>query len=147
MTTIVYDHKTRTIAYDSRVTQGSMITNDNYEKSHEVGELRFFMAGDLGHLHRGIEVFTESFVNDNYPNIVGFVWDKESRQLWEIGSDAQDKDYYKCLLDKDCSYAIGSGSRIALGAMDAGKTAKEAMKIVMGRDTHTGGKIRVFKIK
>ena len=43
-------------------------------------------------------------------------------------------------------YAIGSGASYALGAMDAGATAKEAVKIA-SRDVYTGGIIRTHKLK
>lgn len=35
--------------------------------------------------------------------------------------------------------AIGSGSSVAIGAMDAGKSAKEAVLIACKRDIHSGG--------
>lgn len=40
-------------------------------------------------------------------------------------------------------WACGSGSEYALGAMDAGASAKEAVEIAMQRDPNTGGKIVV----
>lgn len=38
-------------------------------------------------------------------------------------------------------FAIGSGWELALGAMAAGKSAEQAIKIAMLHDTHTGGKV------
>lgn len=41
-------------------------------------------------------------------------------------------------------WASGSGSNIALGAMDAGATAIEAVKIACKRDIYTGGKVQSY---
>jgi ATP-dependent protease HslVU (ClpYQ) peptidase subunit len=49
-------------------------------------------------------------------------------------------------ISPETAYAIGSGAAFAMGAMDAGATAKEAVKIAC-RDVYTGGKIRTYKIK
>jgi len=42
---------------------------------------------------------------------------------------------------------LGSGRDFAIAAMDHGKSAKEAVKYAMTRDTYTGGRIRVFNVK
>jgi ATP-dependent protease HslVU (ClpYQ) peptidase subunit len=44
-------------------------------------------------------------------------------------------------------YAIGSGGSYAMGAMLAGATAKEAVKIAMKLDVDTGGKIKSMRVK
>jgi ATP-dependent protease HslVU (ClpYQ) peptidase subunit len=44
-------------------------------------------------------------------------------------------------------YAIGTGGTIALAAMDAGATAKEAVKIGIKRDPSSGGKITTVRLK
>ena len=43
--------------------------------------------------------------------------------------------------------AWGSGSMYALGAMDQGATALEALRIAMKRDPGTGGKIRTLTLE
>ena len=45
-----------------------------------------------------------------------------------------------------CS-AQGSGFKLAIGAMDAGATPEEAVKIAVKRDICTGGRVHTFKIK
>lgn len=42
-------------------------------------------------------------------------------------------------------FAYGSGAEIALGAMLAGASAEEAVKLAAERDTNTGGEITVLK--
>jgi hypothetical protein len=44
-------------------------------------------------------------------------------------------------------HAVGSGSELAIGAMSAGASAKEALKIASQYDIYTGGKLRTKKIK
>lgn len=43
-------------------------------------------------------------------------------------------------------YAIGSGSDFAMGAMLAGKSAKDAVKIAAKLDCYTGGPIKVLSL-
>jgi ATP-dependent protease HslVU (ClpYQ) peptidase subunit len=49
-------------------------------------------------------------------------------------------------LDGRSCDAIGSGEEYAIGAMDAGLSAKDAVKIACNRDIYSGGRIRTFKI-
>ena len=46
----------------------------------------------------------------------------------------------------DFPIALGSGRRLAMMAMDCGKTAEEAVKMTTKRDINTGGTIRTYKI-
>lgn len=48
-------------------------------------------------------------------------------------------------IGKPC--AIGSGSDFAMGAMLAGKSATEAVRIAIKLDPHSGGKVRSLKVK
>ena len=43
--------------------------------------------------------------------------------------------------------AVGSGACFAIAAMDCGKSAKEALEIARKRDSGTGGRIRMMRIK
>jgi hypothetical protein len=51
---------------------------------------------------------------------------------------------YSDALEAPC--AFGSGGDIALGAMLAKATAEQAVMLVAGRTTHTGGAIRTYNI-
>ena len=62
--------------------------------------------------------------------------------IFTIGVD--DGDLWKFKERGIC--AIGSGGCYALAAMDAGATAKESVKIAIGRDIYSGGRIRTFKV-
>jgi len=41
-------------------------------------------------------------------------------------------------------FAVGSGRNLALGAMEAGATAEEAVKVAIARDCYSGGEITVL---
>jgi 20S proteasome alpha/beta subunit len=60
--------------------------------------------------------------------------------LWEYEGEAwvkQDPGYY----------ATGSGSPYAFAAMDAGASAKEAVRIAIKRDANSGGRVQSLKLK
>lgn len=48
---------------------------------------------------------------------------------------------------KSKNYAIGCGMDLALGAMEAGATAEQAVAIAIKRSTNCGGKIQSIKLK
>lgn len=50
-------------------------------------------------------------------------------------------------LGQDVPASIGSGSVLALAAMDAGASAEDAVKIAMKRDVYSGGEITVVKLE
>jgi 20S proteasome alpha/beta subunit len=48
MTTIVYDHKNKQIACDSRATSGSLIVSDNLKKYIKKDGIIYFLCGKQG---------------------------------------------------------------------------------------------------
>jgi ATP-dependent protease HslVU (ClpYQ) peptidase subunit len=99
--------------------------------------------------------------------IVGFAgnaynWDEFARWLVDGGDRPQVHDGFGCLVLKPdgsitsidqhgrefpevAPAAIGSGATLAIGAMDAGKSAADAVKIACARDIYSGGSITVLK--
>jgi hypothetical protein len=81
---------------------------------------------------------------------------REFSGKWDVTIiGAKDGKVIRCGVDQGvvwsepCSIpdAAGSGSRFAFTAMDMGATAKQAIQMAMKRDTGTGGKIHVFKVR
>lgn len=137
MTTIIYDHEKREIAFDSRITRGSTICSDDYCKKHQKNNVVFITAG--------YEAEVQRFISD-YPNLEG-AYDcdgamVENGKVYSFGF--QDGRFLR--LQLNFSEAWGSGQDHALTALDLGKSAKEAVKYAMKRDCGTGGKIRVMKV-
>ena len=122
MTTIVYDHKNKQIACDSRGTQGDVIASDNIIKFREKGDYIWFMCG----VASSIDTFITHFeaLKDCAPNI-------DTSGIFVFDGCA-----YQACIDEDVfreellgfSTAAGSGGEFALAALDHGKTAKEAVE-------------------
>jgi len=142
MTTIAY--KDGIIATDGRIRNDDIVATDDREKRYEVdGGFIFFAGSDrtidalqaLGSFAAGAEVgsscWNAFFVNDNGDLYLcgaedGKVWMEKDRDLMPT--------------------AIGSGTHLALAAMDMGLTAAEAVEYASTRDTATGGTIREWRV-
>jgi len=147
MTTIVY--KEGIIAYDSRLTQADTIVSDKYNKLFKKKGVRFILAGaecdfekfiDFYFVHRSEEKIP---INDVKFSCEGFIVD--TGKLY-IGECEPGQGYWtsKCKLNEH--WALGAGCDFALGAMDAGASAIEALRIAKSRNTLTGGKLRSIKV-
>lgn len=138
MTTMAYHHGDKQIAIDSRTTSGSLINTDKATKLYKINKCILFLCGSLS----DIEIFISE-----YPDIKtkvdcgGFLI--ENKIAYGINeTDGKLNKYTLTYNDTD-----GSGYAYAIAAMDFGKSAKDAIKYAMTRDTHTGGKVRVFNVK
>lgn len=139
MTTIAY--KDGIIAYDSRETMGNQIITDSSEKRIDENGVSYFPAGAIADIHQMIGLNSGSQAEKVDCCAIAV----EGGKLYYTGKN-DDDGFWRSERDLDIPFAIGSGSEYALGAMDSGCTAEEAVKIAAGRDTGTGGKIRTFKI-
>ena len=139
MTTIAY--KDGVVAWDSLSCAGELITNIERDVKHfEHDGAEFWCAGApsefdalreahcLGNLARfDLDISTYAIT-----------WDGEKLYITCVSEGVVVFDPIS-----PCeSIAIGSGSKYAIGAMDCGKTAQEAVQIAARRDTGTGGTIR-----
>lgn len=138
MTTIVYDHKNKQIAIDSRTAAGTFICTDYAIKHYSVDDSLLFLAGSLS----DIDIFIAE-----YPDI--------KTEVECTGYSVKDKTVF-CISTKDgklkkstLTYndSDGSGYAYAISAIDFGKTAKEAVEYAMIRDSSTGGKVHVYDIE
>lgn len=142
MTTIAY--KDGIIAYDSRMVIGDTIVDDDYNKCHTRKGVKIFISGSPASIEN---------VWSNYDSASYTTKAKES-EMWGLAYDegvlyyvtGEDNHYSKQALDLAKPFATGSGWNHAITAMDMGASAKKAVKMAAKRDTHTGGRIRTFKI-
>lgn len=103
------------------------------------------MTGANCDFHRFVECDLGSpLTPDEKVDAGAFIWD--GKDLWEASFE-DGKEFWKVKLDTKKTYAIGSGSPHAITAMDCGLSAKDAVKMAMKRDSRTGGRIKVYKIK
>lgn len=140
MTTIAY--KDGVIAYDSQVTRGDVITDDDYEKCIEQKGVKFFCTGAVSDHQRLVDVYFGAKPEGNI-DATALVTDGET--LMHIAVD-DDTGLWKSPIRLDRVYAIGSGTPYAFAAMDMGGTAYQAVEAAKKRDTSTGGKIRTLTI-
>lgn len=134
MTTIACDGKT--MAGDGRTTREGFICNDETEKvvRAEDGSL----IGTCGTASVGLEFIKW--------------WEAGHKGKWEMGREANAlvlTPEGRLIFYGDCGFgnespapqAIGSGSPYAMGALLAGATAAEAVRIACKLDPASGGKI------
>lgn len=141
MTTIAY--KNGIIAYDSYLTNTTTIIYKNYNKKFKRGNILFFPAGIESDYLELIDSYESGKVDRDLECTCLVV---ENNKIFKVANISTSLALSKCLVDLNEPSAIGSGSHIALGAMDYGASAYEAVKIAAGRDIYTGGKIRTYKL-
>ncbi len=142
MTTIVYDHKARLIAVDSREVAGDEIKTDSATKHYCVDGIFYFISGSV---HDKDNFLCEPKVIRHKPDVEidctalivrnGKVF--KGRYDCEIG-------YWE--VELTYSEAIGSGGTYAKCAIDHGKSAKESVQYAATRDIYTGGDVHVFDV-
>lgn len=137
MTTIAY--KDGVIAYDSRVTRGTTIDYDDYEKCIESNGVKFALSGATGDHPRLIE----AYFGADHKNVDACALAFDGETIWVVGHNDADG-LWKTAVSPERVYAIGSGSSHALTAMDMGASAAEAIEMAKKRDTCTGGQVRTI---
>ena len=141
MTTIAYHHKSKIISCDSRMVNHGLIKSDSFNKTvkNEFG-LQFFCgsASDI----KDLCVLQHNDHINVIPDCSAFL--------------IKDGNCFDVIVNKEgyCEYfqlghndSKGSGSELALAALDFGKTAKEAVEYAMTRDIYSGGKVHAYDIE
>ncbi|WLH37623.1 proteasome subunit beta [Pseudomonas sp. FP2196] len=141
MTTIAY--KDGVIAYDSRVTRGSLIDHDDYEKLVHRNGHQFLLTSCGADFASLMDEFFGVKIDDKPLDANGLV--VTNGRLCQIGRDAE-SGFWMDEVWMERSFAIGSGRDFALAAMDMGATAKEAVESAAKRDVYTVGTIRTLII-
>jgi hypothetical protein len=141
MTTIVYDHKNKQVACDSRETADGLLVTDEARKYYKRTEVTWFICGTKA----DADIFIDNFEHNTESPA-----NLECSGLFVEGGVV----YKACIADgvykKDLlpsNEGLGSGGWTALAAVDLGKTAKEAVEFAMIRDIYSGGKIHVYNKK
>lgn len=141
MTTIAY--KDGVIACDARITNGTTITYDDYDKVIERDGVSFVLCGYLCDYAKLIGAwFGETFTVAVEASALVYDGNSLCYAAYDVNEGL-----CKTPILMERPYAIGSGSSHALTAMDMGATAYQAVEMAMKRDSCTGGKIRTLTIK
>ena len=141
MTTIVYCHKTKQIAVDSRMTsQGGVIASDSTDKTTVNDAGIWFLSGKVSD-HADLVKLAHNEDAKLKPECGALLIKNGCVYLVEVNDGAI------CGHEKlTCNDSIGSGYQFALAALDFGKSAKEAVEYAITKDCYTGGKVRVFNL-
>lgn len=142
MTTIAV--KDGIIAYDSRMTKGTIIVSDKVDKRIIVNDVSFFFVGSTCDFDNFIKCYFGEKI-ENPLDCSAIVFDNGN--LFFVGVDNKEPILYKDPMPFDIVDAMGSGDHFALMAMDCGFSAEVALQMVTKRDAGTGGIIRTFDMK
>ncbi|MBW7970970.1 hypothetical protein [Bradyrhizobium sp. BR 10289] len=140
MTTLAY--RDGELATDSRVTSGDMIVSDRRRKVHRLRDGSVVAwSGSVQQAELLLRAM-RSVKNPKHPKLdeISALHLRVDGTLWEYEGEAwvkQDPGYY----------ATGSGSPYAFAAMDAGASAKDAVRIAIKRDANSGGKVQSLKLR
>lgn len=143
MTTIAY--KDGVIAYDSRMTAYNIVVDDNYNKLFQNNDVSLFYCGDVGDIEDFLRFYFDSEVPSRQLDCEALVVKSGNLHCVDVVSDGNDFRIRKMPLRKDNHYAIGSGTKLSLAAMDMGACSYDAVKLACSRDIYSGGVIRTFK--
>ena len=141
MTTLAY--RDGELATDGRVTAGDMIISDRRKKVHRLKDGSIVAWSGSVQSAELLMRHLRSNKRDHQPphmENIGALWLRLDGTLWEYEGEAwvkQDPGYY----------ATGSGSPYAFAAMDAGASAKEAVRIAIKRDANSGGRVQALKLR
>ena len=147
MTTIVYDHKNKQIACDSRTTCNDIIVDDKAIKYIDKGDKLWFCSGSTGDFETFINHYEPLTKTNPHISADAIFLIKEGDCIGGVYLAIIDRDdvYKECIMNHN--QAVGSGSNWALAALDMGKTAKEAVEYALTKDVYSGGKIHVYDIE
>lgn len=136
MTTIAFDGLT--IACDGQISSCLRLTT-SYKKLRQFGDLYASAAGDLDCIELFFNWVDEGLEPHDFPALnqgfEGLIAQKGSKVVYTYSHRGM-------MVPFKAPYAIGSGSHLALGAMMAGATAEQAIKIASKLDLYTGGRVQ-----
>jgi hypothetical protein len=143
MTTVCY--RAGVLAGDGRETiledrESSYIDNDHSIKVFKLKDGRLFGASKTSEsILRLHEALIKGHPSPKLEDVNGLLIDRRGR-IWFFEGTM----WYQIKGRK--YYAIGSGARFAIPAMDAGASAIEAVKIGIKRDPYSGGKVTAVRL-
>lgn len=145
MTTIVADAKRGLLVADSRITTYNELAQYSALKLFRIGKSIYGGAGDVLD-----ELKFRRWVMDGQPKKGRPIYQNDSFNVLELSKEGITLWDYTLApqpLTED-SYAIGSGSKIALYVIRVlGKTAEEAIEEVAKIDIHTAPPVQVLELK
>ena len=141
MTTVAFDGEV--IASDSRLTSGDFICSVSTPKIYKIGDSFVGVCGCSEQEMVYLRWFKDQTKPRPSPDSL-----KEFEAMVVRGNGKVYQSTELCeFVEIGYPYAIGSGGDYAIGAMMAGKSATDAVKIAIKIDPFSGGKVKSFKVK
>lgn len=106
-------------------------------KAFHTSTYEFMIMDVVPAIKRAFETYgfpTSDTADEAYAILIAF-----QGHLFEIACDGS------VLCREDGIYGIGTGSTYAIGALEAGATLEEAMRIAASNDIYTGGEIQIVR--
>ena len=141
MTTVVY--KDGILASDGRSTFNDSIEYENAQKIFKVKDGWIGFAGTFCHCQVLLNHLKDDGVYIRDDSDIYAIFVNHKRQVFSI-------EIYQnavCYVRVSDVYAVGSGAMYALGAMSAGATAQQAIKIASKYDIGTNNRVKKVIIK
>lgn len=144
MTTIAYDG--RYLAADTLALRNGNRSNIKCHKMRLVGAFAYAASGEWASIvGQVVKWHQEGAVPDDLPPYGGgslTIVNTISGRVWAVAGPQMP------YLDEEAApYAVGTGGDIALGAMDAGATAMEAVAVAIKHDNCTGGDVEFIDMQ
>lgn len=149
MTTIVYDKRTKTIGADTQNTSSA----DEIYRSNKIEVLKnkgYFLGSghsygiglakqwaEAGFKETARPDFTTFLEDSDYYGFACLVIHPDGEFVWRIDDEMTP------ILIMDDVCGVGSGAAYALGAIDAGASVEEALRIAAARDPSTSGPFHI----
>lgn len=148
MTTIAF--KDGWLAADGRACSGTLIISEKAIKLFKLKDRSWVGGcGDVP-LIRAYREWLDRGAKGNPPALVDPTdkdsWGRLLRVFPSRKTEVLVYDHIGCQAIFDNMYAMGSGREFALAAMDLGKSAEQAVRYAMTRDTGTGGEVIAIKV-
>lgn len=140
MTTIACDGKS--MAGDGRACRNDLIVNEAAVKVHRLADGSLFGGAGDKHELQELRAWLDAGAQGSPPkakDFAAFVL-KRNGELW------YHTDRSVPVLT-EAPNAVGCGEELAIGAMEAGASAQQAIEIASRRNTSTGGKITALHLE
>jgi ATP-dependent protease HslVU (ClpYQ) peptidase subunit len=140
MTTVIYNHKEKQIACDSRLTAGTLIVSDTIEKFKSNKKGMWFFAGAKSDESQIMELEH----NDKpgvKPDCCALL--VKNKKCYLVAFN----DHYCSITENEYNESIGSGGEFALAALDFHASTETAVEYAITKDSASGGEVHVYDIE
>lgn len=140
MTTIAADFRRGLMCSDSLWTDGD--DKGPWRKVHRRAGALIGLTGDIDVQNLWLEALKHDALDvplKDWEKVTAIKLDSEGIWTWNRAE--------KWVRIQEPRYAIGTGAKHAIGAMDAGASVERAVKIAIARDANSGGQVRTYRVR